>query len=100
MSVPKITPKTATDTARFLLQAGQVPARLSAPGLTGAEVVALKIVDGYGGAEVVGPMYRDGVALTLKPTEPAIGIYVPGWYEVTKPVTAANVGVYLYCEAQ
>lgn len=95
MSIPKINPTTQAKTVRFYLKRDQVPARLSATGLAGSETVALKVVDGYGGAESVTAAYKDGAPQTLKATDPVTTIVAPGGYEITKSATAAASGVYL-----
>lgn len=88
-----IAPKTATETVIFTLAGKDLPARLSASGLAGAETVSLRAVDGP--AETKTAVYRDGVAVTLKATDPIAVIDAPGPYEITKTVTAGLAGVFL-----
>lgn len=94
-STPLIYPKTAAETVRFSLSKCQVPARLTASVLAGAEVVTLKAVDGEGAAEATTSIYRDGIAVSCKATDPVLVIDAPGMYEAAKPVTAGASGLYL-----
>lgn len=89
-----ISPKTATETVTFSLSASEVPARLTASGLAGAEQVTLKTLEGPNGTVKVAP-YKDGAAIVLKVADPSIAIDAPGPYECVKPVTAGNSGLYL-----
>lgn len=89
-----IAPKTATETATFTLSKSDVPARLSASGLAGAEAVTIRTQEGPTGSVEVAP-YKDGSAITLVATNPVVLLLAPGPYEVTKPVTAGSSGVYL-----
>ncbi len=89
-----IAPKTATETVTFSLGESEVPARLTASGLAGAEQVTLKILEGPTGSVKVAP-YKDGAAIVLKVDDPSIAIDAPGPYECVKPVTAGNSGLYL-----
>ena len=93
-SIELIAPKTATATVTFSLSASEVPARLTASGLAGAEVVTLKTIEGPGGSVKVVP-YKDGAVITLKATDPVIALDAPGPYECVKPVTAGASGLYL-----
>lgn len=92
-STPLIDPTTDEKTKRFWLSRDQVPARLSASGLAGGETIALRAIDGPNG--IATPVYQDGEALTMNPTRPQLGIVIPGMYEVAKPATAGDVGVFL-----
>lgn len=89
-----ISPKTATETVTFTLSKSDVPARLTASGLAGAEAVTLKTMEGPDGSVKVAP-YKDGAVITLKATDPVIALDAPGPYECVKPVTAGASGLYL-----
>ena len=89
-----ISPKTATETVTFTLGSGDVPARLTASGLAGAEAVTIKTMEGPSGSVKVAP-YKDGAAITLKVDDPVILLLAPGPYECVKPVTAGASGLYL-----
>ena len=89
-----IAPKTATETVTFSLSKADIPARLTASGLAGAEQVTLKTMEGPSGSVKVAP-YKDGAVIVLKVDDPSIAIDAPGPYECVKPVTAGNSGLYL-----
>ena len=89
-----IAPKTATETVTFSLRGSDLPARLSASGLAGAEAVTIVTLEGPSGTVEVVP-YKDGAAITMVVDDPVILLLAPGPYEVTKPVTAGSSGVYL-----
>lgn len=89
-----IAPKTATETVTFSLSKADIPARLTASGLAGAEQVTLTTVEGPSGSVKVAP-YKDGVVIVLKVDDPSIAIDAPGPYECVKPVTAGSSGLYL-----
>ena len=89
-----ISPKTATETVTFSLRASDVPARLTATGLAGAEVIPVKTLEGPNGT-VEGTPYKDGAAISLKATDPVISLWAPGPYKIVKPVTAGASGLYL-----
>lgn len=89
-----ITAKTAGETATFYLRKDEVPARLSAVGLAGAEVIPLTTREGPDGS-VDGVPYKDGAAISLKLADPVITIWAPGPYKIVKPVTAGACAVYL-----
>lgn len=93
-SIELIAPKTATETVTFSLGASEVPARLTASGLAGAEQVTLKTLEGPSGT-VEGTPYKDGAAISLKATDPVISLWAPGPYKMVKPVTAGACGLYL-----
>lgn len=93
-SVELIAPKTATATVQFTLQAGDLPARLTASGLAGSEEVTLQTLEGPNGTVKVTP-YKDGAVITLKVADPSIVIDAPGPYECVKPSTAGASGLYL-----
>lgn len=93
-SIELIAPKTATETVTFSLSAAEVPARLTASGLAGAEKVTLKTLEGPAGA-TEGTPYKDGAAISLKATDPVISLWAPGPYKMVKPVTAGACGLYL-----
>ena len=90
-----VSPKTAAETVTFTLGKSDVPARLTASGLAGAETVTLKTMEGPNGSVEVTPTDDAGDAITLVVAHPVIPIYAPGPYKVTKPVTAGAVGIYL-----
>lgn len=90
-----ISPKTAAETVIFTLGRSDVPARLTASGLAGAEVIPVKTLEGPNGSVEVTPTDDAGDAITLVVAHPVIPIYAPGPYKVTKPVTAGAVGIYL-----
>lgn len=89
-----ISPKTATETITFTLGRSDVPARLTATGLAGAEVIPVKTLEGPTGA-TEGTPYKDGAAISLKATDPVISLWAPGPYKMVKPVTAGACGLYL-----
>lgn len=89
-----ISPKTAAETVIFTLGRSDVPARLTASGLAGAEQVTLKTLEGPSGTVKVAP-YKDGAVIVLKVADPSIAIDAPGPYECVKPVTAGASGLYL-----
>lgn len=98
MSDAILKPTKAAHTAvRFRVRGAQLPARLSVTGLGANDSCALRTVDGgRDGVPVIPqPVYRDGQAVTLKQTEPVFVIYAPGQYELDKPATAADAGVFL-----
>lgn len=90
-----IQPQTAANTQAFFLEHNDLPARITATGLQGSESVSISAVDGPASAPVTTAVYLDGVAATLKPTDPSKMIYAPGQYVLTKSVTAAASGVAL-----
>lgn len=94
-SSPLLNPQTAAETGRFVLSHEDLPARLSATGLANAETVAVKLVDGQDSYEATTAMYKDGVAYTLKASDPSTLLWGPGEYEWTKSLTAGNSGVFL-----
>ena len=89
-----IRPKTAAETVTFTLGNSEVPARLTATGLAGAEVIPVKTLEGTTGA-TEGTPYKDGAAISLKATDPVISLWAPGPYKMVKPVTAGACGLYL-----
>lgn len=93
-SIELIAPKTATETVTFSLRDSDLPARLSATGLAGAEVIPVKTLEGPNGT-VEGTPYKDGAAISLKATDPVISLLAPGPYRMVKPVTAGACGLYL-----
>jgi hypothetical protein len=94
-SVAIIAPATAAGTGRFVLEKWELPARLSAGGLAGAEAVTLSVVDGDDTAEVVTAVSQGGTAVTLTATNTMVTLTAPGPYEVAKPATVGAAGVYL-----
>lgn len=89
-----ITAKTGTETATFFLRKDEVPARLTAIGLAGAEVIPLTTREGADGT-AEGVPYKDGAAISLKVADPVLTIWAPGPYKIVKPATAGNCAVYL-----
>lgn len=89
-----ISPKTATETVTFTLSGSDLPARLTASGLAGAEQVTLQTLEGPNGTVKVAP-YKDGEVIVLKVDDPSIAIDAPGPYECVKPVTVGASGLYL-----
>lgn len=89
-----ISARTAAKTEQFVLSGADIPARLTAVGLAGAEVIPLKTMEGPDGA-AEGVPYKDGAAISLKLADPVITIWAPGPYKIVKPVTAGACAVYL-----
>lgn len=94
-STPLIYPTTAGGSARFALGQGEVPARLAAAGLAGAESATLSSVEGKEPGIPVGVFNADGDQVALVATGPSVAILAPGIYEVTLGATAGAAGVYL-----
>ena len=89
-----IAPKTATETVTFSLRKADLPARVSASGLAGAEKVTIKTLEGPSGSVEIVP-YKDGAAIEIVATDPVILLEAPGPYKLTKSATAGASGVYL-----
>jgi len=87
-----IEPTTAA--ASVTVNITDVPARVVATGLAGAETITVKTVDGVDEIEQVA--YDDNdTAVVLTATKTPIPIRVPGLYLFEKGVTAGAVGLFV-----
>lgn len=89
-----IEPKTAAGSGTFTLSKSDVPARITATGLAGAEKVTIKSVDGPSSIETA-VSDGEGAAMEFTATDPVGTIYAPGPYKVTKTATAGASGVFV-----
>lgn len=92
-SNPLLSPITAADSGIFTLGKNDLPARLVATGLAGAEAVTLVTVDGPANIETA--VFKDGMQVKLTATNPGFGINTPGPYKWSKGVTAGASGIFL-----
>ena len=88
-----ITPRTAAKTEQFAFQRNQMPVRITAPGLAGAEKVVIKAAEGDGTITAV-LTDLEGNPIELTAGVQVIELTSHGLWNFEKSATAGAVGVF------